>query len=97
MCKLLQNKPALALLCAGASLLLMLLGSLTGAFPLLLVLLAIVAMVPLKDAPLYGAAAALPTAALQVMPAQALPRLAPFRPGAGRRVFGFVIVIDLLF
>ena len=96
MCKLLQNKPALALLCAGASLLLMLLGSLTGAFPLLLVLLAIVAMVPLKDAPLYGAAAALPTA-LRVMPAQALPRLAPFRPGAGRRIFGFVIVIDLLF
>ena len=55
--KLSQNKPALALFCAGAALLLLLIGSLTGALPLLLALLALIAIVPLKDGLLYGMAA----------------------------------------
>ena len=54
--RLSQNKPALALFCAGAALLPLLIGSLTGALPLLLALLALIAIVPLKDGLLYGIA-----------------------------------------
>lgn len=54
--RLSQNNPALALFCAGAALLPLLIGSLTGALPLLLALLALIAIVPLKDGLLYGIA-----------------------------------------
>ena len=54
--KLSQKKSALALFCAGAALLPLLIGSLTGALSLLLALLALIAIVPLKDGLLYGIA-----------------------------------------
>lgn len=55
--KLLQNKAALALCCAGAALLFLLIGGLSRALPLLFALLALAAMIPLKDCPAYGIAA----------------------------------------
>lgn len=55
--KLLQNKAALALLCAGAALLFLLIGALSGALPLLFALLSLAVMIPLKDYLSYGVAA----------------------------------------
>lgn len=65
--KLSQKKSALALFCAGAALLLLLLGSLTGALPLLLALLALVAIVPLKDGLRYGIAVWLLVSAVSLL------------------------------
>lgn len=65
--KLSQKKSALALFCAGAALLLLLLGSLTGILPLLLALLALVAIVPLKDGLRYGIAVWLLVSAVSLL------------------------------
>ena len=65
--KLSQKKSALALFCAGAALLLLLLGSLTGILPLLLALLALIAIVPLKDGLRYGIAVWLLVSAVSLL------------------------------